>query len=60
MTLADILRHERKFSVRPYPNRYYCVFCMKMLVSDQGVFVHDEVPHAFDFAFDDEQRTQNG
>lgn len=58
MTLAEILKREREFSVRPYPSRYYCIFCMKMLISDQGVFTHDDVPHTADFAFDDEWRPQ--
>ena len=27
------------------PTRYYCIYCMKMLISDAGAPAHDDVPH---------------
>ena len=41
------------------PYRYYCVYCMKMIMAiEPGLFVHDDVPHPADADFDDEDKPQ--
>lgn len=38
---------------------YYCVVCGKFLdADDDGVIVHDDVPHPIDMTFDDEEKPQ--
>ncbi len=39
------------------PNGYWCVVCGRFLPSDDGVIVHDDVPHP-DMKFDEEERPQ--
>ncbi len=36
---------------------YWCVVCGRFLPSDDGVIVHDDVPHP-DMTFDEEERPQ--
>jgi hypothetical protein len=37
---------------------YWCVVCGRFLPSDDGVIVHDDVPHPSDMTFDDEATPQ--
>jgi hypothetical protein len=37
---------------------YWCVVCGRMLPSDDGVIVHDDVPHPDTMTFDEEDRPQ--
>ena len=38
---------------------YYCVVCGRYLEADEdGVIVHDDVPHPVDMAFDEEEKPQ--
>lgn len=37
---------------------YWCVVCGRLLPSDDGVVVHDNVPHPPDMDFADEDRPQ--
>lgn len=37
---------------------YWCVVCGRFLPSDEGVIVHDDVPHPENMAFDDEDKPQ--
>lgn len=37
---------------------YWCVVCGRFLPSDEGVIVHDDVPHPSDMTFDDEETPQ--
>lgn len=37
---------------------YWCVVCGRFLPSDDGVIVHDDVPHPADMIFDDEESPQ--
>ena len=37
---------------------YWCVICGRFLPSDDGVIVHDDVPHPADMTFDDEDKPQ--
>jgi hypothetical protein len=37
---------------------YYCVVCGKFLPLENGVIVHDDVPHPADMKFNDEETTQ--
>ena len=37
---------------------YWCVVCGRYLPDDDGVVVHDDVPHPEDMTFDEEERPQ--
>lgn len=37
---------------------YWCVVCGRSLPDDDGVVVHDDVPHPEDMTFDEEERPQ--
>ena len=37
---------------------YWCVVCGRHLPDDDGVVVHDDVPHPEDMTFDEEERPQ--
>jgi hypothetical protein len=37
---------------------YYCVICGKFLPEEDGVIVHDDVPHPADMDFGDEEKQQ--
>ena len=37
---------------------YWCVVCGRYLPDDDGVIVHDDVPHPKEMAFDDEEKPQ--
>jgi hypothetical protein len=37
---------------------YYCVICGKFLPEEDGVIVHDDVPHPVDMDFGDEEKPQ--
>jgi hypothetical protein len=37
---------------------YWCLYCGRELVADDGVFVHDDVPHPEYASFDEEGRPQ--
>lgn len=37
---------------------YWCVVCGRFLPSDDGVIVHDDVPHPDDMTFDEEENPQ--
>ena len=37
---------------------YYCVVCGKFLPEEDGVIVHDDVPHPVDMDFGDEEKPQ--
>lgn len=37
---------------------YYCVVCNKLLQADDGVIVHDDIPHPPDMTFDEDDRPQ--
>ncbi len=38
---------------------YYCVVCGRfLLVDDEGVIVHDDVPHPPEMTFDEEEKPQ--
>ena len=37
---------------------YYCVVCGKFLPLENGVIVHDDVPHPADMKFNDKETTQ--
>lgn len=40
-------------------NGYYCVVCGRFLeADDQGVIVHDPIPHPPEMTFDDDERPQ--
>jgi hypothetical protein len=41
------------------PDIYYCVVCGRGIEPDEyGVYVHDDVPHPPDMAFDEEENPQ--
>lgn len=37
---------------------YWCIYCGRAIPSDDGVFVHDDVPHPENMTFDEEERPQ--
>jgi hypothetical protein len=37
---------------------YYCVVCGRLLPEEDGVIVHDDVPHPVDMDFGDEEKPQ--
>ena len=37
---------------------YWCVICQRLLPNDDGVVVHDDVPHPDEMTFDEEERPQ--
>jgi hypothetical protein len=38
---------------------YFCVVCGRAILADEyGLFIHDDVPHPPDMAFDEEDRPQ--
>ena len=37
---------------------YWCVICQRLLPNDDGVIVHDDVPHPDEMVFDEEDRPQ--
>jgi methionyl-tRNA synthetase len=37
---------------------YYCVVCGRFLPEENGVIVHDDVPHSADMDFGDEEKPQ--
>jgi len=37
---------------------YYCVVCGRFLPEEDGVVVHDDVPHPIDMDFGDEEKPQ--
>jgi hypothetical protein len=37
---------------------YWCVVCGRILPDEDGVIVHDDVPHPADMTFDEEERPQ--
>ncbi len=37
---------------------YYCIVCGRFLPSENGMIVHDDVPHPIDMTFDDEENPQ--
>ncbi len=37
---------------------YWCVICGKFLQSNDGVIVHDDLPHPVTMNFDDEDKPQ--
>ena len=37
---------------------YYCVVCGKWLQEQDGVIVHDPVPHPIEMTFDEEENPQ--
>ena len=37
---------------------YYCVVCGRFLFEEDGVIVHDDVPHPVDMDFGDEENPQ--
>jgi hypothetical protein len=38
---------------------YYCVICNKLLEEDDdGIIVHDPIPHPIDMTFDEEDNPQ--
>ena len=37
---------------------YWCVICGRFLPSDDGVIVHDNIPHPEDMTFDDGDKPQ--
>ena len=37
---------------------YYCVVCGRFLPEEDGVIVHDDVPHPVDMDFGDEEKPQ--
>jgi hypothetical protein len=37
---------------------YYCIVCGRFLPSENGMIVHDDVPHPADMTFDDEENPQ--
>jgi hypothetical protein len=37
---------------------YYCVVCGRFLLEEDGVIVHDDVPHPVDMDFGDEENPQ--
>lgn len=37
---------------------YWCVICQRLLPNDDGVIVHDAVPHPDEMTFDEEDRPQ--
>jgi hypothetical protein len=37
---------------------YWCVVCGRYLPDDDGVIVHDDVPHPKEMTFDDEEKPQ--
>ena len=41
----------------PYKS-YWCIYCKRQLVTFDGVFVHDDVPHPLDMTFDEEENPQ--
>jgi len=45
--------------MRMKPDIYYCVVCGRGIEPDEhGVYVHDDVPHPPDMAFDEEENPQ--
>ena len=61
--LCRILNEElggRTFMGEPLTERsYWCVVCRRRISSDKyGVFMHDDIPHPFSMAFDDD-KTKN-
>lgn len=44
---------------REEANGYYCVVCGKLLpINEDGVIVHNDVPHPVDMDFDEEEKPQ--
>lgn len=39
-------------------NYFWCIYCNKELPVDEGVVVHDDVPHPVDMDFSEEDRPQ--
>lgn len=37
---------------------YWCIVCGRFLPAEEGVVVHDDVPHPDDMTFDEEDRPQ--
>ena len=37
---------------------YYCVVCGRFLLEEDGLIVHDDVPHPVDMTFDEEENPQ--
>lgn len=37
---------------------YYCIVCGRFLPEEDGLIVHDDVPHPADMTFDDEENPQ--
>ena len=37
---------------------YWCIWCERFLPRDDGVIVHDDVPHPIDASFDAEEKIQ--
>ena len=37
---------------------YWCVICQRLLPNDDGVIVHDALPHPDEMTFDEEDRPQ--
>jgi hypothetical protein len=33
-------------------DHYPCIFCMRILKAEEGVFVHDAVPHPEDYVYE--------
>ena len=44
------------------PKPYYCLHCMRaiepMIIEDNAVYVHDDVPHPVTLTFDEEKNPQ--
>lgn len=48
-----------RLSAGVYPGGYWCVVCGRFLTADEdGVIVHDDVPHPDGMTFDEEERPQ--
>lgn len=37
---------------------YYCIVCGRFLSEEDGLIVHDDVPHPVDMTFDEEENPQ--
>ena len=57
MVAAMIAQPKDALSAGLCPNGYWCVVCGRFLPSDDGVIVHDDVPHP-DMTFDEDERPQ--
>lgn len=40
------------------PPSYWCVVCQKLLFAEDGVFVHDDIPHPDSMTFDEQENPQ--